>query len=107
MPSCELRICLSNLAPIVKRLAKSAREHWAIESGLRWALEVQMGESRCAVPEAAAAAHLAAMWGMAVTLLLRDDTCQRWKWIRGFAVKRATAVRNIECLEHVLSQGIA
>ena len=104
--SCELHIFLSNLAPTVKRLASSAREHWQIENGLHWTLDVQMGEDRCAVHEANAAALLATMRGMAVTLLLRDDTCRRGKRIRGVAAKRAKAGRNTEYLEHVLSLGI-
>jgi predicted transposase YbfD/YdcC len=103
--TCELHIFLSNLAPSVKRLAKSAREHWQVENGLHWRLDVQMGEDRCAVHEENAAAHLAAMRGMAVTLLLRDDTCRRGKRVRGIAAKRAKAGRNIEYLEHVISLG--
>lgn len=104
--SCELHIFLSNLQPSVKRLARAAREHWGIENGLHWILDVQMGEDRCAVHEANAAAHLATMRGMAVSLLRRDDTCRRGKRIRGVAAKRAKAGRNTEYLEHVLSLGI-
>lgn len=105
--SCEVHLFLSSLAPTVKRLAKSAREHWQIENGLHWTLDVQMGEDPCAVHEAVAAAHLAAMRGMALTILRRDDTCRRGKRIRGIAAKRAKAGRNIAYLEHVLSLGIA
>ena len=104
--SCELHIFLSSLAPSVKRLAKSAREHWGIENGLHWRLDVQMGEDRCAVHEANAAANLAAIRGLALTLLLRDTTCRRGKRIRGVAAKRAKAGRNIEYLEYVISLGI-
>ena len=104
--SCELHVFLSSLAPSAKRLAKSAREHWGIENGLHWTLDVQMGEDRCAVHEANAAANLAAIRGMALTLLVRDDTCRRGKRIRGVAAKRAKAGRSIEYLEHVLSLGI-
>lgn len=104
--SCELHIFLSSLAPSVKRLAKSARDHWGIENGLHWRLDVQMGEDRCAVHEANAAANLAAIRGLALTLLLRDTTCRRGKRIRGVAAKRAKAGRNIEYLEHVISLGI-
>ena len=104
--TCELHVFLSSLAPSVKRLARSAREHWQIENGLHWTLDVQMGEDRCSVHEANAAAHLAAMRGLALNLLQRDDTCRRGKRVRVIAAKRAKAGRNIEYLEHVLSLGI-
>jgi hypothetical protein len=61
-----------------------------------------MGEDQCAAHEAIAAAHLAAMRGMALTLLRRDDTCRRGERVRGIAAKRAKAGRDVECLEHVL-----
>jgi predicted transposase YbfD/YdcC len=104
--SCELHIFLSSLAPSAKRLAKAARDHWGIENGLHWRLDVQMGEDQCAVHEANAAANLAAIRGIALSLLLRDDTSRRGKRVRGVAAKRAKAGRNVEYLEHVLSLGI-
>jgi len=83
------------------------RQYWGIENGLHWRLDVQMGEDQCAVHEANAAANLAAIRGIAVSLLLRDDTSRRGKRVRGVAAKRAKAGRNVEYLEHVLSLGIS
>jgi predicted transposase YbfD/YdcC len=101
----ELHIYLGSLPPTVRRIMASAREHWQIENGLHWRLDVEMGEDRCKVHEANAATNLASMRRLALMLLQRDETCRRGKRIRGIAAKRAKAGRNTEYLEHVLTLG--
>lgn len=102
----EQHVFLGSLPPTVRRILASTREHWQIENGLHWRLDVQMGEDRCTVHDANAAANLASMRAMALTLLQKDDTCRRGKRVRGIAAKRAKAGRNTAYLEHVLSLGI-
>lgn len=101
----ELHVYLGSLPPAVRRIMATAREHWQIENGLHWRLDVEMGEDRCKVHEANAATNLASMRRLALTLLQRDETCRRGKRIRGIAAKRAKAGRNTEYLEHVLTLG--
>ena len=102
----ELHVLLGSLPPTARRIMASAREHWQVENGLHWRLDVQMGEDRCSVHDANAAANLASMRAMALALLQKDDTCRRGKRVRGIAAKRAKAGRNVDYLEHVLSLGI-
>ena len=101
----EEHFYLSSLPPRPRRITQAAREHWAVENGLHWVLDVQLGEDRSAVHEAPAA-NLAVLRRIALMLARRDTTFRRGKRIEGVAAKLAKAARNTQYLEHLLSLGV-
>jgi predicted transposase YbfD/YdcC len=97
----ERHFYLSSLPPSVRRIAAAAREHWQVENGLHWVLDVQMGEDACAIQDEYGAQNFGALRRMSLLMLQRDVSLQR-----GLAAKRAKAARNTDDLEHVLTLGI-
>lgn len=97
----ERHFYLSSLPPSVRRIAAAAREHWQVENGLHWVLDVQMGEDACAIHDEYGAQNFGALRRVSLMMLQRDVTLQR-----GIAAKRAKAARNTTYLEHVLTLGI-
>ena len=97
----ERHYYLSSLPPSVRRLMSAAREHWQVENGLHWVLDVQMGEDSCSIHEEIGAQNMATLRRLSLMMLKRDTTHKR-----GIAAKRAKAARNTTYLEHVLTRGI-
>jgi predicted transposase YbfD/YdcC len=92
---------VSSLPPRAKRLAHAARQHWGVENGLHWSLDVQMGEDRRRVREARAAENLALLTRLALVLLKQDKSVRL-----GVALKRAHAARDDAYLLHLLKGGL-
>ena len=61
----------------LNELADSIREHWGVENGLHWILDVQMREDACLIHETNGATNFALLRRMALTLIQRDDTVKR------------------------------
>jgi predicted transposase YbfD/YdcC len=97
----ERHYYLSSLPPLVRRIAFAAREHWQIENGLHWVLDVQMGEDACSIHDEAGAQNFGALRRISMMMLQRETTLKR-----GIAAKRAKAARNTDYLERVLTRGI-
>lgn len=97
----ERHYFLSSLAPRVKRIESAVREHWQVENGLHWALDVQMGEDACPIRDEVGAQNFGALRRLTLMMLKRDTTSKR-----GIAAKRAKASRNTVYLEHLLTRGI-
>jgi predicted transposase YbfD/YdcC len=91
---------LSSLPPRVKRLAEVIREHWSVENGLHWILDVQMREDDCTIRNPNGATNFALLRRMALMLLKRDDTTDRG--VRG---KQKKAGWNDDYLLHILTRG--
>lgn len=104
--SCERHFYLSSLAPTVRRIMAGAREHWGVESGLHWVLDVQMGEDGCTVGDENAAANLGSLRRLALMLAARETSFTRGKRQKGVAAKQAKAHRSIAYLEKILTAGI-
>jgi predicted transposase YbfD/YdcC len=97
----ERHYFLSSLPPKVQQIEAAAREHWQVENGLHWVLDVQMGEDACAIHDEAGAQNMGTLRRMSLMMLQRETTLNR-----GVAAKRAKASRNIGYLERVLTRGI-
>lgn len=97
----ERHYYLSSLPPHVRRIEASAREHWQIENGLHWVLDVQMGEDACTIHDEAGAQNFGALRRVSMMMLTRETTLKR-----GIAAKRAKAARNTQYLESVLTRGM-
>jgi predicted transposase YbfD/YdcC len=97
----ERHYYLSSLPPKVRRLISAVREHWQVENGLHWVLDVQMDEDACAIHDEIAAPNVATLRRLSLMLLRRDATSKR-----GITARQAKAARNTAYLEHVLTLGI-
>ncbi len=102
----ECHFYLSSLASTVRRIAAGAREHWGVENGLHWVLDVQMGEDNCAVGDENAAANLGSLRRLALMLARRETSFKRGKRDKGVQAKQAKAHRNTAYLEKLLTAGI-
>jgi predicted transposase YbfD/YdcC len=88
----------SSLAPTVRAHTRAIREHWGVENGLHWVLDVQMGEDDCPIRDANGASNFAALRRFALTLLQRDKTVRQ-----GTRGKQKEAGWNNDFLLHLLS----
>lgn len=102
----ERHVYLSSLRPVVRRIMAGVREHWGVEAGLHWVLDVQMGEDDCAVGDENAAANLGSLRRLALMLAARETSFTRGKRQKGVAAKQAKAHRNTAYLEKLLTAGI-
>ncbi|MDO9018141.1 MAG: ISAs1 family transposase [Deltaproteobacteria bacterium] len=92
----------SSLPPRVGPIANAIREHWSVENGLHWVLDVQMGEDACTIHDEVGATNFGLLRRMALTLLQRDDTLKR-----GVKAKQKKAGWNNDYLLHLLTRGLA
>jgi len=99
--STERHYYLSSLPPSVRKLMSAAREHWNIENGLHWRLDVQMGEDACTIHDENAAQNFGTLRRIALMLLQREPSLKR-----GISARREKAARNTSYLESVLRRGI-
>jgi predicted transposase YbfD/YdcC len=97
----ERHYYLSSLPPRVRRIESAAREHWQVENGLHWVLDVQMGEDMCAIHNEIGAQNVAVLRRLSLMMLKRQTTLKR-----GIAARQAKAARNTAYLAQVLTVGI-
>ncbi|HZG41398.1 MAG TPA: ISAs1 family transposase [Longimicrobium sp.] len=98
----ERHYYLSSLLPNARIIASAAREHWQIENGLHWVLDVQMGEDACAIRDEAGAQNFGTLRRLALMMVKRELTVKR-----GVDAKRRKASRNPKYLERILTLGIS
>jgi predicted transposase YbfD/YdcC len=71
----EQRYYISSLAGVnAKRMAHVIRQHWGIENGLHWVLDMAFDEDRCRVRLDNAARNMGLLRKIALNLLKRDTT---------------------------------
>lgn len=70
----EVRYFLSSLPAKVKRLARAVRQHWGIENGLHWVLDVAFNEDRMRQRDRNGIENLALLNRLAVSVLRQDKT---------------------------------
>lgn len=93
----EVRYFISSLPATAKRLAVAIRQHWGIENGLHWVLDVAFNEDRMRQRDRNGIENLALLNRLAVSLLRQDKTIKA-----GVKCKRKTAGWNNEYLLHLL-----
>ena len=93
----EARYFISSLPAKVKRLAGAVRQHWGIENGLHWVLDVAFNEDRMRQRDRNGAENLALLNRLAVSLLRQDKTIKA-----GVKCKRKAAGWDDDYLLHLL-----
>ena len=93
----EVRYFISSLPGKVKRLASAVRQHWGIENGLHWVLDVAFNEDRMRQRDRRGIENLALLNRLAVSLLRQDKTIKA-----GVKCKRKTAGWSEDYLLHLL-----
>ena len=93
----EVRYFISSLPAKAKRLAGAIRQHWSIENGLHWVLDVAFNEDRMRQRDRNGIENLALLNRLAVSMLRQDKTVKA-----GVKCKRKTAGWNDDYLLHLL-----
>lgn len=93
----DIRYFISSLPARAKRLAGAVRQHWRIENGLHWVLDVAFNEDRMRQRDRHGIENLALLNRLAVSLL-RQDTIVK----AGVKCKRKTAGWDNAYLLHLL-----
>src|SRR5438552_914925 len=93
----EVRYFISSLPAKVKRLARAVRQHWWIENGLHWVLDVAFQEDRMRQRDRNGIENLALLNRLAVSLLRQDTTIKA-----GVKCKRKTAGWDNSYLLHLM-----
>ena len=93
----EVRYFISSLPAKVKRLARAVRQHWGIENGLHWVLDVAFNEDRMRQRDRNGIENLALLNRLAVSVLRQDKTIKA-----GVKCKRKAAGCDDNYLLHLL-----
>ena len=93
----EVRYFISSLPAKVQRLARAVRQHWGIENGLHWVLDVAFNEDRMRQRDRNGIENLALLNRLAVSLLRQDKTIKA-----GVKCKRKAAGWDDNYLLHLL-----
>jgi len=93
----EVRYFISSLPAKAKRLAGAIRQHWSIENGLHWVLDVAFNEDRMRQRDRNGIENLELLNRLAVSMLRQDKTIKA-----GVKCKRKTAGWNNDYLLHLL-----
>jgi len=93
----DVRYFISSLPAKVKRLAGAVRQHWGIENGLHWVLDVAFNEDRMRQRDRNGIENLALLNRLAVSLLRQDQTVKA-----GVKCKRKAAGWDDDYLLHLL-----
>jgi predicted transposase YbfD/YdcC len=93
----EARYFISSLPAKVRRLASAVRQHWGIENGLHWVLDVAFNEDRMRQRDRNGIENLALLNRLAVSLLRQDKSIKA-----GVKCKRKAAGWDDDYLLHLL-----
>jgi predicted transposase YbfD/YdcC len=93
----DVRYFISSLPAKVKRLAGAVRQHWGIENGLHWVLDVAFNEDRMRQRDRNGIENLALLNRLAVSVLRQDKTAKG-----GVKCKRKAAGWDDNYLLHLL-----
>lgn len=94
----KTRFYISTLQADAKRILRATRQHWGIENGLHWVLDIAFNEDRSRVRKDHAPANLAVLRHMAVNLLKQETSAKG-----GIKAKRLQAGWNEDYLLKVLA----
>jgi predicted transposase YbfD/YdcC len=94
----EIRYFISSLSGLAKQILKAVREHWGIENGLHWKLDIAFREDESRVRKGNGAQNFAVIRHIALNLLNQEKTTKG-----GIQAKRLKAGWNEDYLLQVLS----
>ena len=96
--SIESSYFISSLENNVSTIAKSVREHWGIENGLHWCLDISFREDHCRVRKDHAPENFGILRHIAINLLKRENSIKR-----GIQTKRMKAAWDNKYLQKVIA----
>ena len=96
--STEASYFISSLKNHAPTIAKSIREHWGIEKGLHWRLDISFREDQCRVCKDHAPENFAILRHMSTNLLKREKSLKG-----GLQTKRLKAAWDHDYLLKVLT----
>jgi predicted transposase YbfD/YdcC len=96
--SCQTRYYIASIAPDAIEFAHAARQHWGIENGLHWVLDVVYREDECRIRKRHGPANFATIRHMTLNLLQRTKTAKK----KSTRVKRGLAAIDETFLQTVL-----
>lgn len=73
----EVQFYLSSLESNAHKLGRAIRQHWGIENGLHWTLDVTFSEDACRIRTGHAPQNLAVLRRIALNALNRESTLRR------------------------------
>jgi predicted transposase YbfD/YdcC len=76
-PTVEIRYFISSLRGLAGQVARAIRQHWRIENGLHYVLDVALGEDDCPIWKDNGPENLGILRRFAVTLLRREKSSRR------------------------------
>ncbi len=85
----EIIYYITSLKPNAALIADTAREHWGVENGLHWRLDVVFRQDKSHYRDRVGASNLAAIYKMALNALLQEDSLKK-----GVATKQCAAACN-------------
>lgn len=94
----HIRFYITSISPDVGEFARAARQHWGIENGLHWVLDVVYREDECRIRKRNGPANFAAIRHMTLNLLQRTKTAKK----KSVRVKRGLAALDETFLQTVL-----
>ena len=96
--SCQTRFYIASIAPDAVEFAYAARQHWGIENGLHWVLDVIFREDECRIRTRNGPANFATIRHITLNLLQRTTTTKK----KSIRVKRGLAALDETFLQTVL-----
>jgi len=97
--SCQTRYYIASIGPDAIEFAGAARQHWGIENGLHWVLDVVYREDECRIRKRNGPANFATIRHMTLNLLQRTKTAKK----KSTRVKRGLAAIDETFLQTVLT----
>jgi predicted transposase YbfD/YdcC len=94
----QTRFYITSIAPDAAEFAHAARQHWGIENGLHWVLDVIYREDECRIRKRNGPANFATIRHMTLNLLQRTKTAKK----KSIRVKRRLAALDENFLQAVL-----
>jgi len=94
----QTRFYIASIAPDAIEFARAARQHWSIENGLHWVLDVILREDECRIRKRNGPANFATVRHITLNLLQRTKTAKK----KSVRVKRGLAALDETFLQTVL-----
>ena len=94
----QTRFYIASIAPDAVEFARAARQHWGIENGLHWVLDVVYREDECRIRKHNGPANFATIRHITLNLLQRTKTAKK----KSIRVKRGLAALDETFLQAVL-----
>jgi predicted transposase YbfD/YdcC len=94
----QTRFYITSIAPDAAEFARAARQHWGIENGLPWVLDVVYREDECRIRKRNGPANFATIRHITLNLLQRTKTAKK----KSVRVKRGLAALDQAFLQSVL-----